>query len=72
MRAKWKKNGLILKLNNVEKEKLGKIRKQEYEEVKELNKAIKNISTQTIENSKYYSRIAYYNSLEEENKWNIL
>ena len=55
-------------LNNVEENKLGKIRKQEYEEVKELNNTMKQMSTQTIERSKYYSRMDYYNSLKEENE----
>ena len=39
-----------------------------YEEVKELNNTMKQMSTQTIERSKYYSRMDYYNSLKEENE----
>ena len=54
-------------LEYVEEDKLGDTRKEEYEQVKELNNEMKKTSQQTIERSKYYSRIDYYESLGEEN-----
>ena len=52
-------------LDYVEEDKLSDVRKEEYEQVKELNNEMKKMSQQTIERSKYYSRIDYYDSLQD-------
>lgn len=52
-------------LDYVNTEALTNDRLQEYKDVKELNKKIKEMSQKTIKESKYYSRKDYYDSLEE-------
>lgn len=53
-------------LNNLDKRNLTDVRIQEYNEVKELNSTLKNTTTNIIEESKYYSRKDYYDSLGED------
>lgn len=44
-------------------------RKEEYENISELNDELKKVSIETIKQSKYYSRKDYYNNLEEKEEW---
>lgn len=53
-------------LNNLDKRNLTDVRIQEYNQVKELNSTLKNTTTNIIEESKYYSRKDYYDSLGED------
>lgn len=52
-------------LDYLDTQNLTNDRLQEYEDVKELNKSIKEISQKTIKESKYYLRKEYYDSLEK-------
>lgn len=57
------KSGRIL--SHVAQNELSEIRKEEYENVCELNSDVTNAIDTTIENSKYYSKKNYYNNLED-------
>lgn len=51
-------------LDHLNTEDFGATRKQEYDEVKDLNDALKEKTSSIIQTSGYYSRMDYYNSLE--------
>lgn len=53
-------------LDNLETNNLTTNRKEEYNDVKMLNKKLKEVSEVTIKESKYYSRKDFYNNLDEE------
>lgn len=53
-------------LDNLETTNLSENRKDEYKDVKNLNKDLKQISEKTIKESRYYSRKDFYDNLEEE------
>ena len=57
------KSGRIL--SHVAKSELSEIRKEEYDNVCELNLDVTNVIDTTIENSKYYSKKNYYDSLDD-------
>jgi len=57
------KSGRIL--SHVAKSELSEIRKEEYDNVCELNLDVTNVIDTTIENSKYYNKKIYYDSLED-------
>lgn len=52
-------------LSHVETHELSEIRKEEYDNVCDLNSDITNVIDTTIEKSKYYSRKSYYDNLED-------
>lgn len=54
-------------LDNLQIETLTKERMHEYNDVKELNNRLKDLSTKTIKESHYFSRKEYYDSLKEAN-----
>lgn len=53
-------------LENLNREGFSKTREEEYQDVKKLNNDLKETTANMVQESGYYSRMDYYNSLSED------